>query len=302
MLLPPTLGGILQPPAQPTPSAAADTQRPFVQFGANTGSVPPADKYITKDDHVQVTLLTSLAGPFWFSARILMPNGQITVQQERIVAAGTRALEFFSFVMPEGFLLSLDVAQQATNPSLRGQTWVRIAVQRALGNANPLQTVIAQGYLTVGASVGWPAMLAEYLSRGPGATIVNTVSNPAAGADWSLTVPLNAAWLVRTISAVFTTSVAVANRSPRLQYTDGTTVILDHPQPLVIAASTAARVTWSPGAANSGPVASNQSAGITGAIRLQGNFVIRTTTSLIDVADQWSSIRVVVEEQNGLGG
>lgn len=57
----------------------------------------------------------------------------------------------------------------------------------------------------------------ENAARAPSGFEIVTLANPAAGADWSFTVPSDRIWVPYLLSATLTTSAAVANRGPRLR-------------------------------------------------------------------------------------
>jgi len=299
--LPPSLTPLLAPPAQPEPSAAADTRSPFPKFLSSVGSIPPLDKYLTLDDQIMVTVVTSSTTSLFLSTRILKPDGQISIQIEQINPAAGRAFELFRFPVPEGFLLTADVAPATIGAPIRGQTWIRISIARKVTPSQFVQIAIASGYLTLGGSLSYPSTLPEYTSRGPGASIEQTVGNPAAGADWSIAVPASAVWVLLTARASFVTSAAVANRIPRLQFFDGATLIMDVPTTAVITASQTCSLSWGAGGTSHNPTGTLFSIGFPPAVRLNSTFTIRSTTTAIDAADQWSNIRLYVQEWNGPG-
>lgn len=123
------------------------------------------------------------------------------------------------------------------------------------------------------------------------------VDNPAAGADWRYTCPGQGIQRVVAMRAVLTTSAAVANRAVALVLSDGTDDFATIPSGAAIAASQTGVVSSIPGAptvgAANGPLL--LSAPTDGFLLLPG-WSLRTATALIDVADQWSAVRLWVVE------
>lgn len=70
--------------------------------------------------------------------------------------------------------------------------------------------------------------------------VVKTGSDPAAGAEATVTVPAGEFWVVHAILLTLVTSVGVANRRVELQIDNGTTVFFR----LAHAADQAASLTW----------------------------------------------------------
>lgn len=125
---------------------------------------------------------------------------------------------------------------------------------------------------------------------------VKKVASPAAGADWTYTVPGGYWQRLLGGSARLVTSAVVATRQAWIQYTDGTNVLT--------ASSTTggmtAGATWKlfisggPVAGNGVATANFELLALPG-IWLQPGYTIGTVTNLIDVGDQWSSIVLWVE-------
>jgi hypothetical protein len=114
------------------------------------------------------------------------------------------------------------------------------------------------------------------------------VPNPAAGADWSVTVPASEVWSLVTITATLTTSAAVANRLPSLVVTDGNVRYARMSAVNTQAASLTSIATWGPygQSGQTGTVVR----GILPVAALGPGETIGSLTDLIDVADQWSAI------------
>lgn len=124
-----------------------------------------------------------------------------------------------------------------------------------------------------------------------------TIANPAAGADWRHTCPGQGVHRVVAMRAVLTTSAAVANRAVALVLSDGTDDFATIPAGAAIAASQTGVVSTIPGApgvgATNGPLLLPSP---TDGFLLLPGWSLRTATGAIDVADQWSAVRLWVVE------
>lgn len=122
--------------------------------------------------------------------------------------------------------------------------------------------------------------------------IVVGVPQPAAGADWSVPVPAGHLWNVLSILATLTTSAVVATRIPRLIFGDGVATFLDVPPFAGEAASLTRRYVWVP--AGQGYTTGNGILSPLPEVPLGTGWTLATTTDAIDVADQWSAIKLAV--------
>lgn len=123
---------------------------------------------------------------------------------------------------------------------------------------------------------------------------------PAAGADWSLTVPAGHQYRIRSVHWVLATSAAVANRVADLVIGDGHGTFA---QPCAFAAQAASltqHYTFFPesGGDNSG---NGQTAGMP-TVTLEPGWTIGSSTQAIDAGDQFSGIAVYVEDTMVIGG
>lgn len=145
------------------------------------------------------------------------------------------------------------------------------------------------------------AYLPQFLSREgrilPGEKRAVTVPQPAAGADWSVSVPGGRQWRVQSLRALLTTSAAVATRTPRLSYSDGTTIWWEGGDPAGYAASLVGRLCFIPlGSINNTGGQGVPTQDPLPDLWLVPGTVISVTTGGLDVGDQWSGIALFVEE------
>lgn len=122
-----------------------------------------------------------------------------------------------------------------------------------------------------------------------------SVANPAAGADWTATVPAGRRWHVQSVIGTLTTSIAAANRRPRLLVTDGLVTLVAVPSGVAETASLAWVNVW-----GDGLVSTNDGLYVSQGMPdmyLAAGAQIKTSTAAIDTADQWSGVYVFVTEE-----
>lgn len=123
------------------------------------------------------------------------------------------------------------------------------------------------------------------------------VPSPAAGQEFRLTPQGQGGWLVQSLQFTLATSVAVANRSPLLTLTDGTTPFLRFDVPAVVAASATVRYQAYEGAFPAVGVSGLVTLGWPArGVWLPQGYSLQSATALLDVADQYSGIIAYVLE------
>lgn len=124
-----------------------------------------------------------------------------------------------------------------------------------------------------------------------------TAPNPAAGADFTVTVPPGSSWIVQSVRAQLVTSAAVANRAVTLRIGDGVSELRRIANVNVQAASLTWVYGWLPGYGfvPASGIVQNYDLGETPPI-LNAGATIATSTGAIDVGDQWSGIALSVIE------
>ena len=124
---------------------------------------------------------------------------------------------------------------------------------------------------------------------------------PAAGADWSLTVPGGFRWRLVSLVGRLVTSATVANRYPTLTLSDGTTVFARVPAITAAVASGTSFYWWAIGGGSYVPstLTTPQSLWLPD-MWLESGYVVNANTSALDATDQWSQVAAyVVESRTG---
>lgn len=122
------------------------------------------------------------------------------------------------------------------------------------------------------------------------------VAAPAAGANFELKTPGGEFWLLHSITFRFVASGAVGNRLVHLFADDQTDVYYRVPANSIVAAAGDQRFSGFPGAPQSAAIGNEVVFPLpNGGLLLPPGWRFRTSTDAIDVADQYSEIRALVQ-------
>lgn len=310
-----------QPREGPDPSFVTPAIPNVVQF-AFLNIAPPSALYMQRDDFVLINVVSNTPNEVvQGELRWLLPNppqpgqpdtapggltnlphvgpGEIKTTLFTIATgAPLRVAATKTFSMGEGFLLS--VSMQATNAVQRGQTYARATLNR--GGGTGLISTVAQtlvtDYVTNQTSIGWPGGRQQQSQEGVGFLHSVNQPNPAAGADFTFTVPASARMRVGSFAAIFTASVAAANRNVQIIIDDGTAVDIYWIHDLAVSITAGQTINVAGTTTNSptGIVTTIQSVVLPPNLVLPVGHRLRSQTQNIQAGDQWSAIWFGMEE------
>lgn len=259
---------------------------------------PPARRWVTPDDLVVVGIRNSLSGvTVSANVRLWLPEGSFGNFGMTIKPVSDRSLNFFTSPLYYGYAVSA-AAYASGSPTPRyGQTFVSLVIARAPSSSFLDNIFFGAGYVAGLAEIGEPQATARLSTDGAGFLQRIAVTTPAAGADWTQTVPTNARWRIRGVRATLTTSAAVANRNIALRILDGAgNVVFTMFGHQGIVASTGNVEDWSPGASTSTQTGNEFYQALATDLQLFSGWVIQTGTQNLQAGDQWSAISLEVEE------
>lgn len=192
-----------------------------------------------------------------------------------------------------------------------GETWERVLLARATFTADatagvrnprleitdalgrvlygvPLTNGVApSGVITANLAVDGPD---EVVSSGPNLDVSNAA--PAAGTEWTYTVPAGQTLSVETLQFSLTTGVTVANRTVQVIIDDGTNELWRWVSPTVQAASTTVEYVGAQSSVEYAAVRNNVEAFELPNLVLSPGYRIRTVTVNIQATDQYTAQRL----------
>lgn len=252
--------------------------------------------YVTNSDALRVAVASfSTSVVLVIRGRHLALDGKLTPFEYRLVPAVARVVNSTDFPLADGWLLNVSVRLSATGPAL-GQVFARVDVVRGVGTAALELATIAQGPVGFSQVLTWPGSPIRTTLDAPGYLRSITGTNPGAGVEVSETVPAGARWELLALAVTLVTSAAVANRFPSLTLDDGASVYAAVGVAAAIAASTTALITAGD---IGGPLAATPlafSISIPAGILLSATHRIRTSTTNLQGADDYSAPQYLVRE------
>lgn len=288
-----------------------------VTFGFSN-ITPPSPLYIQRDDLLAVQVVSFIPGGVegvTVNLRLLLPTGPRPGQPDSPQVVATeepgitnQTIQNTQFVVPlavgtklfnlsEGYLLSISaVAAAATQ---RGQTFVRVWVQRGSSIFNVAQASLPlfSDYVTIVQPAGWPFGRLIHPQEGPGCLVAASVGNPAAGADWVYTQPAFTRARIIGTSATFTAAAAVANRQTQLVIDTGAPpdLVTGIPNQVVVA-NAVVKVSGTTAPVSASANVPDVSVGLPAETIIGQGSRVRSNTVNIQAADQWSNIRLFLEQ------
>jgi hypothetical protein len=255
------------------------------------------------DSFLVITATSSVAVTVTFSWETYVRDGEIPVPgitkgQSIIAVPGTLVPTSVSIPLREGFLYALKVSAPVT----LGQTYINASINMgSVAGVYGSQELIG-GYVTSQTALTFPGSGVVIPTQGTGRIYSFGVGNPAAGNDWTATVPSLVRWQVLGVTGTLTTGAAAANRYISLQY-----IVLGAGNSLVSSLSVAIPANMVANMVNAPTYLQNMSyapmAGSTlvfltmpSPLWLVGTGSIQSVTGNIQGTDQWSNIGVIVEE------
>lgn len=263
---------------------------PLVTFKTKD-TEPPSTLYVSQEDSLQIRVFSYLAGQSLnVLLRTLRPDGTVFETSQNFPLAAVQTLQTFQVNLEEGYLLGLLVAYNATGAAPH-TNWIAVNLLR-----NGSVQVLVSGQLTPGAFLGWPG--GPMLMPRDGAGVIRSItgSTPAAGAEINEVVPTNLRWNLLAFRYSLTTAVAVANRESNLTMDDGVNIFVTDVSSFTQAASLTETYAWMQN------VQRQQGAQATvltlplPAVLLEGGFRIRTSTTNLQAADQYTAPQYLVQE------
>jgi hypothetical protein len=247
-------------------------------------------------DFIEISALASVASvTVTVSGVMLNVNGEESRFSYSLSPNATRTISTLQADLGPGVLLHV---QSSVTPSTvkPGEVYVRARIVRnATSEATP-QMLLFSGYVSSLYQPSFP--LTDSITPSPLRGVIKSVTgtDPAAGAECSDTVPANALWRLHGWRASLVTSAAATTRQVMLQVTDGATVVMETPANGTQGASLTRAYSALESVSAPAGVGSSLFIALPSEMVIPAGYVIRTSTSGLDVGDNWGAPQLTVEE------
>ncbi len=277
-----------------TPGADARIQNREISFDLDSAQ-PPINQYISKDDSLFIMCSNNSVATLNVTvfARMMMPDGTLQQNQWPVTAQPQRAGNFTAIPLPECFLMSCSAT---ANVAFGQGLYVEATIARGIPALGFQHLVLFKGFPTNSMPLSWPWGVNQTNLDCAGSIRSITGTTPAAGAEISETVPTFAKWQLLAIRIILVASGVAGNRTVILNFDDGTNVFARQGNINFQPASSTVDYNFAPNYAGVVGLASTVYLQMPNPLFLMPGFRIRTTTTGIDVGDQYASPKYVVQE------
>jgi hypothetical protein len=280
--------------AQPQPSEIT-SRAPLAEF-TRALVQPPSRVYLFRDDRLYIRSRNSLAGVVLnVRVRLLRPDGVISYSSFAHIPAADRTVAFEPFNLAEGFLLSAVVFPSAGAP-LRGQTFVELGLLRGAGGQGDVVDVLVKDYVAESEPIGFPGSPVVSAVAGAGARRVVAGADPAAGVEWSITVPTDARWRFIALRVLLVNDATVASRVPVFVFDDGANEFYNVAAQIALVASQTGSYSIGGGQGSAQSVGTSMTLPAPQDFYLGAGFRIRSNTSNLQAGDNWTAPQALIEE------
>lgn len=201
----------------PVPENSEILSRPSAIDFLTKGLQPPSNLYVTLLDQLQITIFPFASPTVTIHARLLKPDGQITVLEQTCVPPQGNTPNPLTIPLAEGFLLSCTASVDAL-PTQNAPTYITVTLVRGRANNQAIATVLLSGYIWFRQPLSWPTSPPRVALDYPGIPFMETIINPAAGANFTITGSATWRRKIIAIMATFTCDANVAGRSIILNF------------------------------------------------------------------------------------
>lgn len=251
---------------------------------------PPALQYVTVEDFLTLTLAgATSAANVEVNIRIMQPNGIVIPLVFVALVVNDRVTRLNKFPLMEGYILSCTVS---TLSGLNNNTYIYavVGILRNPQTATAQYNVLCCGYVGNTFQISYPQGQLQRPTDGAGLAKPVQVANPAAGADWTYTVPASSRNRIVSLSATLTAAAAVANRFVSLIIDDGANVVAVIPSGITLVATIVNTYTFADSVPQTAAFDLKSAAPLPSNIILPPAYRVRVTTTNIQAADQWTNI------------
>jgi hypothetical protein len=252
--------------------------------------------YLTGEESLRLRSFNSAAGvTLALEGRLLRPDGSCDPMSSPHQPTTDRSAVVTVHSLGPGWIQHVSVRASAGSPRV-GECFVVVELVRGQAGAMQPLGVILQGYVTDTSGLAWPGASALSSAAGPGVIRSIAGADPAAGAEFSETVPTNARWRLLGVDVALVTDATAANRTQRLIIDDGATIVAE----ITPAVAQTATLTWRYSYARNVQRGVDPGGTLINAplpdAWLMGGYRVRSATTNLQAGDNYGAPQLWVEE------
>jgi len=254
---------------------------------------------VTGDDNLRIITIGSVAGAsLQVTGRFLdAASGQVLPINFVVPVASTRTVTVQDVALGTGYLLNLIAYATPSGAAHQGEVFARLQMVHGLTGAELAIGELLAGYVTNTTVLGWPGSAIEDSLSGPGALKNIIGTTPAAGAEFSITVPTGARWQLISFNARWTPGSAHPAITPQLYASVPNVNLFFVPQTANVVSPNTLFVYWMTGEGyQPGQISNRAAAGLPTDLPLSAGTTISTLTDGLFAADQIDLVGFTVRE------
>jgi hypothetical protein len=254
---------------------------------------PPSAVYLDLDDQIQIVFWYNVTVAFvTVRARILRPDGQITVLEEVLNTPGAYGSKIVYRPVCEGFLLSVAAISNVIGIQDIPPFVVVNVIRGGQTQYQATMNLVAD-YVTQNHQAGWTSAGSTPRYAGDGFSVMSTINSPAAGADFNFGPPLGQTWRLQSVFARLTTSITAANRIVNYVLTTAPNPVFEFASASPQTASAIQTYSFVPSSGINSQVNSAQLLPLPGDSEISFPATFQTSTTALQAGDQWDKISVM---------
>lgn len=255
----------------------------------NLGTRGPAPFLVTGEDRVRVTGRNGATGiTIQVSGRFLTIDGELQPIAYDLVPPTDFSAGTVEFSLGDGWILNM-VARVTAGTPQDGETYALVEVIRGAGASGIVLGTLLGGFVTDGCDLAWPGSPIRSSAAGPGALRPIAGADPAAGAEWTITIPTGTRYRLRSVSAVLVTDATAANREVSIVITAGAVVVASVASGVNHVASQTRRYSAFPTAVRGAAAQSLDLLVPLPYVELRGGDTVTSVTTNLQAGDNWAA-------------
>ena len=254
--------------------------------------------YVGVDDQLLLQAISNVATQVvTVSYRLLRDDGQVVPGLFTYTTGSAVTLLTKAFQLAQGYLIAFEITAPAVGTA--GQwLYAKMGLTRGGGATPASYHPLFAGYVGSSFGFGYPNKHFEKPTDGQGVVRDFTISNPAAGSDFTVTVPSNVVWRVQGLFATLTASALPATRQVSFKLANSVSaVFFETPLVAAVTAGQVVKFSVAPGLdvlIDATP--SQPNLDLPNPCFMVAGDTLNSVTTAIDGGDQWSTVLVRVRE------